>query len=162
VAEGENLTEEQLESLNIIHTSGNHLLNLISDILIVSKAEAGKDRLVETEFDLAELLNDLRGMLSMQIRERNMPVEWHIPPDLPVRYRSDANKIKQILLNLVGNALKFTPQGRVMVQLQWRDEPREIGKTQNDRKVRLRFMVSDTGEGIPGENLKDLFKPFFQ
>jgi len=89
-------------------------------------------------------------------------VEWHIPPDLPVRYRSDANKIKQILLNLVGNALKFTPQGRVMVQLQWRDEPREIGKTQNDRKVRLRFMVSDTGEGIPGENLKDLFKPFFQ
>jgi signal transduction histidine kinase/CheY-like chemotaxis protein len=162
VAEGNNLNDEQLESLNIIHTSGNHLLNLISDILIVSKAEAGKDRIVESEFNLVELLDDLRGILSMQIKERNMPLEWHIPTDMPLRYRSDANKIKQILLNLVGNALKFTSHGKVEVSVQWSDEPRQISCSHMDRKIHLRFMVSDTGEGIAQEDQKDLFKPFFQ
>ncbi len=162
VSESNNLTEEQLDSLKIIHNSGNHLLSLINDILQVSKAEAGKGQLVESNFDLRALLDELKGMVSIQESKEKVPLVWEIPKDLPEKFRSDPNKIKQVLLNLVGNSLKFTHLGKISIGLQWQYAFDEQYSTKLGRKVDLRFTVSDTGEGIPEKDMADLFKPFFQ
>ena len=162
VADSPNLTKDQQESLKVIHTSGNHLLSLINNILQISKAEAGKGTVVETEFDLKALLNDLKGMLSMQETKGKIPLVWGIPDDLPHRFRGDPNKIKQILSNLVGNALKFTHEGKISIDLKWEFSADTKSDEVSMRTTTIQFTIADTGEGIPEKDMDDLFKPFFQ
>jgi signal transduction histidine kinase/CheY-like chemotaxis protein len=162
VADSDNLTKDQNESLKVIHTSGNHLLSLINNILQISKAEAGKVTVVESEFDLRSLLNDLKGMLSMQESKGEIPLHWSIPEDLPPRFFGDPGKIKQILSNLVGNALKFTHEGKISIDLKWEFSMDTKSDKERMRSTTLQFTVADTGEGIPKKDMDDLYKPFFQ
>lgn len=162
IARAENLTKDQQESLQIISASGNHLLSLIDNILQLGKSDAGKDKIVETEFDLSLLFDELKGMLSMHESSGDVPLHWRIPDDLPQRFRSDPDKIKQILLNLVGNSMKNTRSGSISVDCEWEFSP---GLQKGDEYLRpttIQLTVADTGVGISENDMVNLFKPFFQ
>jgi len=147
---GENLTKEQQENLRIINRSGGHLLTLINSVLDMSKIEAGRTLLCETEFDLYTFLDDIGDMFRIRAQQKSLYLRFERTPDVPRHIMTDESKLRQILMNLIGNALKFTEKGGVIVRLRF------SGKTM------LRFAVEDTGPGITGEELKSVFEPFVQ
>ncbi len=150
------LTNDLGEYVNIISYSSEHLLNLIDDVLEVSKIEAGKILLEETEFDLLLLLQNLQEMLQIKSKDKNLQLIFAIHPNIPKYIKTDERKIRQILLNLLGNALKFTNQGYVILRVTLGD-PVMI-----DSKVKLHFEVEDTGCGISSEEISNLFEAFVQ
>lgn len=156
MSDEESLTKDLGEYVNIISYSSEHLLNLIDDVLEVSKIEAGKILLEETEFDLFLLLHNLQEMLQIKAKDKNLQLIFAIHPNLPKYVKSDERKIRQILLNLLGNALKFTTQGYVILRATLGD-PEMV-----DSKVILHFEVEDTGCGISPEEINSLFEAFVQ
>ncbi|MBT4276462.1 MAG: response regulator [Verrucomicrobia bacterium] len=162
VAKAENLTKDQQESLQIISASGNHLLSLIDNILQLGKSDAGNDKVVETEFDLNLLFDELKGMLSMHESSGDVPLHWRIPDDLPQRFRSDPDKIKQILLNLVGNSMKNTRSGSISVDCEWGFSSGLEKEDEYLRPTTIELTIADTGVGISENDMVNLFKPFFQ
>ncbi len=152
----ESLNNDLGEYVNIISYSSEHLLNLIDDVLEVSKIEAGKILLEETEFDLFLLLHNLQEMLQIKVKDKNLQLIFAIHPNLPKYIKTDERKIRQILLNLLGNALKFTSQGYVILRVTL-GEPKMVGS-----KVILHFEVEDTGCGISPEEISNLFEAFVQ
>ncbi|NMF57413.1 response regulator [Pseudanabaena yagii] len=152
----ESLTNDLGEYVNIISYSSEHLLNLIDDVLEVSKIEAGKVLLEETEFDLFLLLHNLQEMLQIKAKDKNLQLIFAIHPNLPKYVKADERKIRQILLNLLGNALKFTNLGYVILRVTLGD-PEMVGS-----KVMLHFEVEDTGCGISPEEISNLFEAFVQ
>lgn len=141
------LSEKQKDSIQIISESGNHLLNLINDILDISKIEAGKDILEISKFNLNETINSVCALLEEKLHSKNQELNCEFAKNL-TDVVADEQKTKQILLNLVGNAIKFTPlNGRIDV------ETRISGNN-------FLVEVSDTGIGISEENVKILFKKF--
>lgn len=145
------LNAEQQETLNTIYRSGNHLLYLINDILNLSKIEVGHVTLNENRFDLSELLLSLQDMFREQAEEKGLQFKLVLAPDLPEAIVSDANKLRQILINLLANAIKFTQQGSVILQV-----------SLNATTSRLSFSVQDTGIGIASEELQTIFNAFTQ
>ena len=145
---------ERKDYVRIILNSGQTLLSLLNDILDLSKIEAGKTRIELSTFAPAQLLAQTQALYSGAARERALLLEhcWHGPPGQ--RYRSDANRLYQMLVNLIGNAIKFTPRGKIRV------EGREIAR--DEKSARLEFSVADTGIGIPADKLGLLFRPFSQ
>jgi signal transduction histidine kinase len=133
-----------------IHDSGSHLLQIITDILDLSKAESGKLELNEDIFDLADVVRSVRQLTSGRIEAGGLTERIDLPPDLPP-LRGDERKIKQVLLNLVSNAVKFTPAGGTI----------EIS-VRFDHETGLVLIVTDTGIGIPHEDLDRVFEPFEQ
>jgi CheY-like chemotaxis protein len=163
IAEGENLTKDQQESLRIIETSGYHLLAMIENILQLGKVDAGKrDEVIETEFDLKLLFNELQGMLSMHDSSGNVPIHWNIPDDVPKPLTGDAGKIRQILLNIVGNSIKYTQSGLICVDCEWKPSVDQKNENQHPRATILRLTITDTGSGISESDMEHLFTPFFQ
>jgi len=148
------LSGEQRRYAEIVLTSGESLLGLINDILDFSKIEAGKLDLEITDFDLEYLLENFAATLALKAHEKGLELVCGMDPDVPKRLRGDPGRLRQILTNLVGNAVKFTAAGEV--------EIRVAVESQDDRAALLRFSVRDTGIGIPPDKLGILFHQFTQ
>jgi PAS domain S-box-containing protein len=133
---------------------GEQLLTIINDILDLSKIEAGKLELEEVDFSLEALLGELHLLLSTRAQEQCLVLFLGPLPGTPDRLRGDSTRLKQVLLNLISNALKFTPKGAVLVQVETLAGSAE--------EVRLRFRVTDTGIGIPADKLAQIFEKFTQ
>ncbi|AGX86646.1 signal transduction histidine kinase [Candidatus Symbiobacter mobilis CR] len=149
------LTDDQREYASIVRSSGEALLTLINDILDFSKIEAGKLELEETDFDLRELLEESADLLAIRAEEKHLELVSHVDPAIPTLLRGDPGRLRQIVINLVGNAIKFTPAGEVAVEVS-----QEQGAPQGS--VLLHFAISDTGIGIPADKMSQLFSAFTQ
>ena len=144
-----NLSPTHREAVDAIAQSGTHLLNLINDVLDLSKIEAGKIEVEAVATDLRELIVDVRQLIAESARLKGLDLGVYLAPDLPRLVLLDGRHLRQILINLLGNAVKFTERGRVGVAIA-------------RRQGRLRFEVSDTGIGIDPENLVAIFEAFSQ
>jgi PAS domain S-box-containing protein len=144
----------QRDYAGTIRDSGNALLTIINDILDFSKVEAGKLELEQLDVDLRDTFEDVARLLSIQAHAKGLEVIAQIDPKLPRLVKGDAGRIRQILLNLAGNAVKFTAKGEVSLEIKVL-ETSEFG-------TRVRCEVRDTGIGIPADRLKLLFAPFMQ
>jgi CheY-like chemotaxis protein len=150
----EDLTPVQLGHLELMRASGRHLLNVINDILDFSRVETGKLELEHIDYSLAELRAGLQSLTEHLAVERGVALHFRFDSALPEVVRGDPTRLKQVLLNLASNAIKFTERGAVTVRAR-RAPTAETGS-------RLLFEVSDTGAGIPAEVLSRLFEPFVQ
>lgn len=148
------LTEEQREYLDIIKVSGESLLSLINDILDFSKIEAGKFELEKVPFRLRYALGETMESLAVQADNKGLELAFHVAPDLPDLLEGDPTRVRQIVVNLVGNAIKFTERGEVVVDV--------YAESQERDEATLHFVVSDTGIGIPSDRLSDVFHSFTQ
>ncbi|MEO5348691.1 MAG: response regulator [Magnetococcus sp. YQC-3] len=148
------LDDEQKRYAQIFHRAGNTLLDLINDILDLSKVEAGQLKLEHLPFDLQTLVTSVAEILSLRAQEKELELISRIDPDTPRFLTGDPTRLRQILINLVGNAIKFTEKGYVSVTV----EP----VTVTESVVILRFAVEDSGCGIPSEHIRKIFKPFTQ
>jgi signal transduction histidine kinase/CheY-like chemotaxis protein len=146
------LTESQRENLDIINRSGEHLLTLINDVLEMAKIEAGRLQLEIAPFDLGNMVRDVIEMMQLRAREKGLQLLLDQSSEFPRHIKGDEARLRQILINLVGNAVKFTGQGGVTIRL---------GVKQNTRR-HLLIEVEDTGPGIRPEDQKRLFEPFVQ
>ncbi len=161
------MASSQRSQLKIINDSGEHLLNLINEILEMSKIEAGRIVFNPGAFDLDYLLQNLESLLSLKARTKGLTLAIDRSPDLPQYVETDENKLRQILINLLGNALKFTDRGSVMLRLSREAIPNLPSPWLNDSglttsPIGLRIQVEDTGSGIPEAFLSDVFSPFVQ
>ncbi|MFM2315507.1 MAG: hypothetical protein RLZZ04_4785 [Cyanobacteriota bacterium] len=148
------LTPEQKENLEIINRSGEHLLSLINDILDLAKIESGKTTLYPTNFDLYALLNLSVEMLALKAESKGLALIIERDSNLPRYIHSDDKKLRQVLINLLGNAIKFTEKGSVTLKV--RGEAKDQGNTM------ITFEIADTGAGIAPEEIASLFQTFTQ
>ncbi len=153
------LTEEQREYLQIAKNSADSLLALLNDILDLSKIEADRLDLELVEFSIRQNMADIARMLALKAREKNLLLSWEIGLGVPQFVVGDPIRLRQVLLNLLGNAIKFTHQGRITAQV--RLEPPD-GTSVENGAVLLHFIVSDTGIGIPADNRDMIFDAFRQ
>ena len=157
--------EEQQENLKIINRSGEHLLTLINDILEMSKIEVGQITLNETQFDLHLMLRSIEDMLRLKANAKNLNLFFDLGADVPRIIETDEGKLRQIIINLLGNALKFTETGSVVLKVRKKTE-RRIAAEQMEflfaDTYDLYFGVEDTGPGIEPEEIEQLFSPFEQ
>ena len=137
------LTSRQRDYLTQISTSANTLLRIVNDILDFSKIEAGKLEMEHADFQLEQVLEEVASIAALSAAEKGLELLSRISPDVPPVLEGDALRLSQILLNLVGNAIKFTQSGHVLVSV---TQERHEGS-----KTRLRFSVSDTGIGMTSE-----------
>ncbi len=147
------ITPEHKENLEVIGRSGEHLLTLINDVLDMSKIEAGQTVLNEEDFDLYRLLDNLEDMFHLRAEEKGLRLIVDCDPSVPQYVRTDESKLRQVLINLLGNGIKFTQEGGVALRAGYREE--ETGS-------RLMFEVEDSGPGIAAEELEVLFDAFAQ
>lgn len=169
------LSVDHQRSVEIVNQSGEHLLGLINDVLEMSKIEAGRIFLHEATCDLHKLLRNLEDMLQLKAQAKGLQLVFDWNETIPHLIKTDENKLRQILLNLLGNAVKFTENGSVTLRVR-RQEPkgkgqeiagaepkqRSVGSTQDTALTMLSFEVEDTGPGIALDELEDLFKAFKQ
>ncbi len=148
------LSREQREYLSIVLESAEALLKLINDILDFSKIEAGRLEVEQTEFGLRDCVGGAIKALAVQAHQQGLELISDIAVDLPERVVGDQVRLRQILVNLVGNAIKFTGEGHVIVRV----EP----ESATDDELRIHVAVSDTGEGIPADKLEHVFEAFEQ
>ena len=148
------ITPEQLESLNIINNSGRHLLTLINEVLDMAKIEAGKISLENSNFDLGALICDTLDMMSEHAENKQLNLVLEQSSDFPRFINADESKFRQILINLIGNAIKYTKQGSINISLN--------SETLEQQKYLLTLTVSDTGLGIASEELPLIFDIFVQ
>lgn len=146
----ETLTSKQQQYINAINKSGEHLLALINDILDMSKIEAGRIRLIPVSFDLHGLLDDVCELFHPKVAEKSIDLKVHIQEDVPKHILADDGRIRQVLINLIGNAVKFSDQGIIKVELFLQADDL------------LAVSVSDQGPGIPKESQEMIFEPFEQ
>ncbi len=161
VGKSPNLLQNERDHLRIIADSGEHLLTLINQILDLSKVEAGRMSLNEKDFDLPELLGEVESMFRMKAEGRGLQFIFETAPELPLRVRTDRTRLRQILINLIDNAVKFTSAGSVKVRAGLADR----GKSRiphEESLTMLRFEVEDTGPGIAPEERESLFNAFVQ
>ena len=137
-----------------INTEANSLLALINDILDFSKIEAGKFELENIPFDLRVTVEDLANGIAMNAEKKSLDFICFLSPDIPPRLVGDPVRVKQILTNLAGNALKFTNEGEIYIKVEMEEE---LGD-----KIKIRFVVKDTGIGIPKEKQARIFESFTQ
>jgi signal transduction histidine kinase/CheY-like chemotaxis protein len=154
-----NLSAAQSKGLDIIYQSGHHLLTLINDILDLSKIEARKMELDPTEVHLESLLSGIVGIIGMKAEEKQLLFTLEADELLPVGFLADEKRLRQILLNLLGNAVKFTQQGRVTLKVERLSDERDYGPLPTST---IRFEVSDSGVGMSPEALEKIFLPFEQ
>ncbi len=151
---GTGLNERQRRFAETLQRSGEALLEIINDILDFSKIEAGKLMLDENEFDLRELVEDIGELMATRAHEKELDLLISLPPDMPDCFVGDANRLRQVLVNLVGNAVKFTHEGEVVLRVAVHDAGRGV--------TRLDFSVRDTGIGIEPKACERIFDAFSQ
>ncbi|MEG2173413.1 MAG: response regulator [Desulfovibrionaceae bacterium] len=143
----------QRDYLHKIQQSANNLLVIINDILDFSKIEAQKLEIVQAPFVLADILNNVRAVVNVRAEEKNLPFTWQVAPDVPPVLRGDALRLYQVLVNLCGNAVKFTESGSVGI---------DVTRCRCKGKDRVRVAVRDTGLGLTKQEQGLLFQPFSQ
>jgi signal transduction histidine kinase len=153
------LDPEQREFAEMIKTSAESLMTVINDVLDFSKIEAGKIELLFQPMKLGALIQDVLGMLSIRIKEKGLKAVVQIDEGIPDVIVADLSRLRQILLNLVGNAVKFTHSGTVLIHV--RLFPKQVS-VDVSKPFSLRFEVVDTGIGIPADQLDNIFHPFTQ
>jgi signal transduction histidine kinase/CheY-like chemotaxis protein len=152
------LDEEQMDFVKTIKDSGDSLLSIINDILDLSKIESGMLAIEEWEFKLEDLISGVCQLLNNQAIAKQIEFQYEIDPNVPTIVCSDRQRLRQILLNLIGNAIKFTQSGAVTVSIS-----REFQAfISSSNKYMLKFAIADTGIGIQGDQLEKLFQPFSQ
>jgi two-component system, sensor histidine kinase and response regulator len=149
------LTQTQREYLTMVQESGESLLGVINDVLDFSKIEAGRLELDPRPFALRDLLGDTLKSLSVRAHRDEIELACHVDPSVPDLLTGDSGRLRQILVNLVGNSLKFTESGEVLLDVQQESDP-------SSAPIRLHFRVQDTGIGIPSGKLKMIFEAFEQ
>lgn len=150
------LDEEQRSYAETIKSCGEALMVVINDILDFSKIESKKIVLENSKFDLKELFDQLVSTFHNQALKKNLDFIWSMAPDVPTLLKGDSGRLRQILINLAGNATKFTQKGCVSLQV------RKASENPSDNSCLLHFSVSDTGIGIPNEKIDSLFEQFMQ
>ncbi|MEY3237114.1 MAG: hypothetical protein RI883_1215 [Bacteroidota bacterium] len=148
------LTEKQQTYIEAITSSSDLLMGLINDVLDLSKIDAGKMEIVENEFDLQKLVQTIVTTFEIKANEKNIKLNYHIDEDVPIKLIGDSFRLNQIYYNLIGNALKFTPQGEISICVKT--------VSQNAHSVILNFTVTDTGIGMTEETIKKVFQTFVQ
>ena len=148
------LEDPSIENLKAIRFSANNLLAIINDILDFSKIEAGKFSFDIHPFDLFQVLEEINKGIQVSAQNKNLVYEFHITPSMPRFLRGDSVRLSQILLNLLGNSLKFTKSGKIVLSVEVPSE--------TDTEVKLDFSVTDTGIGIPKSQLSNIFNSFTQ
>ncbi|MBV9122500.1 MAG: response regulator [Planctomycetes bacterium] len=148
------LTPEQREYLNLVKKSADALLGVINEVLDFSKIEAGKLDIDHVPFSLRETIGDLLDFLGLRAQQKGLELACHIVPDVPDALVGDPGRLRQVLVNLIGNAVKFTDHGEVVVEVA------VVGRREG--AVGLCFAVRDTGIGIPADKRQMLFQPFVQ
>ncbi len=160
------LLADHQRSVEIINQSGEHLLGLINDVLEMSKIEAGRVTLTETECDLHNLLHSLEDMLQLKAHSKGLELIFDGDSTVPRYVKTDENKLRQILINLLGNAIKFTDRGSVTLRVKAKSVEHEQNAVEpaclGYNAQRLMFEVEDTGAGIAANELGDLFEAFKQ
>jgi signal transduction histidine kinase/CheY-like chemotaxis protein len=158
------LTREQREYLNTVKSSADSLLTILNDILDFSKVEAGKLKLIPGDLALRDSVIDVLHSLAFGAHRKSVELTCRVLPDVPDYVVGDAGRLRQILLNLIGNAIKFTSAGEILVRVSIETQSRETQsrETQNPASVSLHFMVADTGMGVPLDKQKLIFAPFEQ
>jgi PAS domain S-box-containing protein len=154
------LTPDQREFVEMIHSSGTTLESLIADILDLSRIEAGKIEIEHEAFGLRDCVNEVAERFAPKARAAGLELDVRIDPGVPPVVNGDEHRLRQILSNLIGNAIKFTERGHVMLSLTCIRGDDIVGT--NRRRLRLFFAVTDTGIGIPADRLNQLFRPFSQ
>ncbi len=153
------LTPEQLDFAETIRSSGDALLTVINDILDFSKIEAGRTELESQAFDLRECVEGALDLFAARAAEKELDLAYFTDADVPAAIVGDVTRVRQILVNLLSNALKFTEQGEIVVSVAATEKPRPA---ERPGFCELHFAVQDTGIGIPPERMDRLFKPFSQ
>jgi signal transduction histidine kinase len=148
------LNAEQREYAGLVKSSADSLLSIINDILDFSKIEAGRLELEPIEFNLPECMAESTRMLAVRARQNGLELTCEILPDVPERVVGDLNRLRQIIINLVGNAIKFTARGQVGLTISL--------DSQTPGSFQLHFVVTDTGVGIAEEKQKLIFEAFSQ
>lgn len=149
------LTEEQKEYTDAIIKSGENLLSVINDILDFSKIESGKMDIEQEDFNLRNCIEEVMDMFSQKSARQKIDLVYDIEHQLPLQITGDSLRLKQVLINLVNNAIKFTEKGEVFLKV-------SLSQVLTEDKLLIEFSVRDTGIGIPADKIKDLFKPFSQ
>lgn len=163
-----NLTPGQQENLAIINRSGEYLLALINDVLDMSKIEAGRLTLETESFDLYGLLDDLENLFKLRAMDKGLRLAFERGPDVPRYIRTDEGKLRQVLINLLSNGVKFTHAGGVKLRVRRSSGKSvlaslaELNADVDDNDVYLEFEIEDTGAGIAAEDLELVFEPFVQ
>jgi CheY-like chemotaxis protein/nitrogen-specific signal transduction histidine kinase len=148
------LTAEQRDNLELVHLSAESLLTVINDILDFSKIEAGKLEFESIPFDLRDRLGEIMQTLGFRAHQKGLELIYDVHTDVPVALSGDPGRLRQILVNLVGNAIKFTEQGQILVDVRLESITADTACVQ--------FSVRDTGVGIPAEHQKKIFEAFSQ
>jgi signal transduction histidine kinase/ActR/RegA family two-component response regulator len=155
------LQNRQIRSLWLIEQSGNYLLTLINDLLDFAKIEARKMKLCSSEFDFSAFLGEVAGIMHLRADQKGLKLQFNAQAGLPTHLYADERRLRQVLLNLLGNAVKFTEQGQVMLRVSVLEQASAIASS-GLLNYCLRFEVIDTGVGIRPEDLETIFHPFEQ
>ncbi len=156
------LTERQYEAADIIQQSGEHLLTLLNDILDLSKIEAGKMELQPQEFNFTAFLKTIVDIFHMRADQKNISFIYEPLTELPVAIYADEKRLRQVLINLLGNAIKFTEKGQVVFKVSVIENRDSKSISTDPKSLTIRFQIEDTGVGIASENLTEIFSPFKQ
>ena len=149
------LSNDQREQLQIINRSGDHLLGLINDVLDMAKIEAGEIAINAQDCDLYALLDDVKVMMQGRADDKNISLNFYQAEDLPQYQHIDGAKLRQVLINVIGNAIKFTDFGGVRISAYWQ-------AASDDQAAKLRFHIEDTGAGIDQDQFDQVFSSFTQ
>lgn len=153
------LTQEQMKFVQVFKEAGENLLNIINDILDISKVEAGQVHLEHIAFDLGEMIERIGDIMSTRAHKKGLELTCHIAPEVPMSLMGDPIRLRQVLVNLLGNAMKFTEAGEVLLDVSM------AAQTTGDvdrNTAELIFSVIDTGIGIPADKAQDIFERFTQ
>ncbi|HIJ57253.1 MAG TPA: PAS domain S-box protein [Deltaproteobacteria bacterium] len=153
------LTSEQRKYVTVFGSAGENLLNIIDDVLDITRVESGQLSLEFKAFNLKHIIDNVRDVLTIQAQEKGLEITYHISPEVPVTLTGDSVRLRQILINLVGNAIKFSKLGCVTMEI--KTQHRQPVK-QDNGKIELLFSVTDTGPGIPPNKLDLIFDNFTQ
>ncbi len=162
LSRGQNLNSQQQEQLQIVSQSGEHLLELINDVLTMSKIEAGMIELHLSCFNLYNLISFLEDMFQLRARAKGLQLNFKISPESPHYIETDESRLRQILINLLSNAIKFTESGSVTLEVNLGNRENFSVSPLKDNQLPTIFEVEDTGCGIAPEDLEKLFEPFVQ
>lgn len=160
------LTPEQREYVQLFRSAGENLLDLINDILDFSKVESGLMKLENVDFDLYEIIEKICEIMAFRAHEKGLELAYHIMPDVPFSLMGDPLRLRQIIVNLIGNAIKFTEKGEVVLRVEMdREHTTDLeaqGGESKDPYVHLLFSIKDTGIGVPRDKHDLIFESFTQ